>query len=95
MARHGRCFIGAILLLIAPLYILAQQTAPQTSNSTTQDPDGTSRTPKEQEEEQRSIGLPGNIAWKFNFDAAWGTFGFGNSLYTNVRPDPSGNLNDN
>jgi hypothetical protein len=35
------------------------------------------------------------VNWKFNFDAAWGTFGFANSLYTNVRPDPSGNLSDN
>ena len=42
----------------------------------------------------RSTGLPKKIQWKFNFDAGLGAFGFGNSLYTDVRPDPSGNLGD-
>ncbi len=41
-------------------------------------------------------GLPAAIDWNFNFDATWGAFGFGNSLYTNPKPDqPSGNLSDN
>lgn len=40
-------------------------------------------------------GLPEGVDWTFNFDATWGTFGFGNSLYTNPRPDePSGDLSD-
>src|SRR6476660_9504172 len=43
---------------------------------------------------ERSTGLPKKIQWKFNFDAGLGAFGFGNSLYTNARPDPSGNLGD-
>ena len=47
------------------------------------------------EEEERSTGLPGKGHWTFNLDAALGAFGFANSLYTNVRPDPSGNLGDN
>jgi len=42
----------------------------------------------------RPTGLPKKIQWKFNFDAGVGGFGFGNSLYTDVRPDPSGNLGD-
>ena len=42
----------------------------------------------------RTTGLPKKIQWKFNFDAGVGGFGFGNSLYTEVRPDPSGNLGD-
>jgi len=42
----------------------------------------------------RSTGLPKNIQWKFNFDAGLGGFGFGNSLYTQAHPDPSGNLGD-
>ncbi len=46
-------------------------------------------------EEERSTGLPGNLDWQFNFDAGLGTFGFANSLYTNARPDPSGDLSDN
>ncbi len=34
--------------------------------------------------------------WTFNLDATFGTFGFGNSLYRNPRPDdPSGDLGDN
>src|SRR5262245_46612016 len=41
-------------------------------------------------------GFPPGLDWKFNFDASWGAFGFGNSLYTNPKPDDdSGNLSDN
>jgi Alginate export len=47
------------------------------------------------EEEERSTGLPGKGHWTFNLDAGLGAFGFANSLYTDVRPDPSGNLGDN
>lgn len=40
-------------------------------------------------------GFPAGIDWKFDFGATWGGFGFGNSLYTNPRPDePSGDLGD-
>ncbi len=46
-------------------------------------------------EEARPDGLPKKFKWKFNFDAGAGVFGFGNSLYTDVRPDPSGDLSDN
>src|SRR5688572_14259194 len=44
---------------------------------------------------ERTTGLPKKIQWKFNFDAAVGAFGFGNSLYTDARPDPSGDLGSN
>src|SRR6476660_2407613 len=47
-----------------------------------------------QDSTARPTGLPKKIQWKFNFDAGVGGFGFGNSLYTDVRPDPSGNLGD-
>jgi hypothetical protein len=41
-------------------------------------------------------GLPSGLDWTFNFDATLGGFGFGNSLYTNPRPDePSGDLGAN
>jgi hypothetical protein len=43
----------------------------------------------------RETGLPKKIRWTFNFDAGLGTFGFANSLYTDVRPDPSGDLSEN
>jgi hypothetical protein len=43
----------------------------------------------------RSTGLPKRVEWKFNFDAGLGTFGFANSLYTDPRPDPSGDLSEN
>ena len=43
----------------------------------------------------RSTGLPTRVEWKFNFDAGLGMFGFANSLYTNPRPDPSGDLSEN
>jgi len=45
--------------------------------------------------EARPTGLPGQVDWKFNLDAGLGGFGFDNSLYTNTRPDPSGDLGDN
>jgi hypothetical protein len=45
--------------------------------------------------EARPTGLPGKVEWKFNLDAGLGGFGFANSLYTNARPDPSGDLGDN
>jgi len=45
--------------------------------------------------EARPTGLPSKVTWNFNFDAGLGMFGFANSLYTDVRPDPSGNLSDN
>ncbi len=47
------------------------------------------------EEEERTTGLPKKGTWSFNLDIGLGGFGFANSLYTNVRPDPSGNLSDN
>src|SRR5262245_51817918 len=50
---------------------------------------------QEQAAEERPTGLPKKVEWTFNFDAGAGAFGFGNSLYTDVRPDPSGNLGDN
>jgi hypothetical protein len=45
--------------------------------------------------EARPTGLPPQLHWEFNFDAGVGVFGFGNSLYTNARPDPSGDLSEN
>ncbi|HWC72994.1 MAG TPA: hypothetical protein VG454_03580 [Gemmatimonadales bacterium] len=48
-----------------------------------------------QGKDERSTGLPKKVQWTFNLDAGVGAFGFGNSLYTDVRPDPSGNLSDN
>jgi Alginate export len=53
------------------------------------------RQARAQEEEKRSTGLPTKPRWTFNFDAGFGSFGFAHSLYTDVRPDPSGNLGDN
>ena len=43
----------------------------------------------------RPTGLPKKVAWKFTLEAGLGAFGFSNSLYTDVRPDPSGDLSDN
>lgn len=46
-------------------------------------------------EEERPTGLPSKVQWKFNLDAGIGAFGFNNSLYTDARPDPSGDLSEN
>jgi hypothetical protein len=51
--------------------------------------------PAEAADEPRSMGLPPKAHWTFNFDAGWGFFGFANSLYANVKPDPVGDLSDN
>jgi len=44
--------------------------------------------------EERSTGLPLGIHWNFNFDAGWGSFGFGNSLYDNPKEPVPENLSD-
>jgi hypothetical protein len=44
--------------------------------------------------EARPTGLPGTIDWTFNFDAAWGTFGFNNSLFDNPKEPVPENLSD-
>jgi hypothetical protein len=45
--------------------------------------------------EARSTGLPSKLHWTFNFDAGWGNFGFGNSLFNNPKePDVDENLSD-
>jgi hypothetical protein len=47
------------------------------------------------QEDVRPTGLPKKITWTFNMDAGWGTFGFGNSLYTNPHePGTPENLSD-
>ena len=86
-------------MLIVTMYAGAQEANPQppadaqatTPQSSAEPPGKDTQEPKE----ERSTGLPKNINWEFNFDAGWGTFGFANSLYTDVRPDPSGNLGNN
>ena len=45
--------------------------------------------------DERPTGLPKKVQWTFNLDAGIGAFGFNNSLYTDVKPDPSGDLSDN
>ena len=48
-----------------------------------------------QSKDERPTGLPKKVQWTFNLDAGIGAFGFNNSLYTDVKPDPSGDLSDN
>lgn len=45
-------------------------------------------------EDDRGTGLPTRGDWTFHLDVGVGVFGFGNSLYANQRPDPSGDLSD-
>jgi hypothetical protein len=51
--------------------------------------------PLNAQEEEKPTGLPKKVQWTFTLDAGVGAFGFNNSLYTDVRPDPSGDLSDN
>jgi hypothetical protein len=50
--------------------------------------------PKAEQAEERSTGLPSTLDWTFNFDAGWGSFGFGNSLFTNPKEGVEENLSD-
>ena len=70
--------VGRHLPAIAAGILVLASTAPAQNQDTT----------------ARSTGLPKQVQWKFNFDAGLGAFGFGNSLYTQAHPDPSGNLGD-
>jgi len=78
---HTRTIHGllAAMALLVPLPALAQ-TAGQS-------------TPPEQTD-ARPTGLPPGIAWTFNFDAGWGSFGFGNSYYNNPKGTEAENLSD-
>jgi hypothetical protein len=73
---------------------LAALGALSAATTAAQEPSSPAPPPAPQEEE-RTTGLPGKGAWTFHLDAGLGGFGFANSLYTNVRPDPSGDLGDN
>jgi hypothetical protein len=44
--------------------------------------------------EERPTGLPSKISWKFNLDASWGSFGFGNSLYLDPKEGIRQNYGD-
>ena len=44
--------------------------------------------------DERPTGLPSSVTWTFNFDASWGTFGFGNSLFQDPKEGTGGNLSD-
>ena len=73
--------LGLMLILLGAAPARAQMPAADTT--------GTVQT------EARPMGLPLPGHWTFNLDAGFGIFGFGNSLYTNPKPDPSGDLSDN
>ena len=56
---------------------------------------GSSPERPQDKQEDRATGLPSAIKWTFNFDAGWGTFGFGNSLFINPKePGVDVNLSD-
>ena len=44
--------------------------------------------------EERPTGLPSKITWTFNLDAAWGTFGFANSLFEDPKEGVAQDLSD-
>jgi hypothetical protein len=100
--RRITCVIGVALLLSISTAARAQESSPTLPADPPKEAKaaGTSeQTPAPpadaQNKDAHDTGLPKKVNWTFNFDAGWGTFGFAHSLYTNVRPDPSGNLSDN
>jgi hypothetical protein len=92
------CVIGAVLFLSFSALAQTQQSPAANPPKEAQAAGSPAQAPvpaaEPQKEEDRPTGLPKKVKWTFNFDAAWGSFGFANSLYTNNRPDPSGNLGD-
>jgi len=44
--------------------------------------------------DERPTGLPSAVTWTFNLDAAWGNFGFQNSLFTDPKEGVPQNLSD-
>ena len=94
--RLGKASIfGLTLLVLLSIQAYAQQTTSEPPANAQPSNAANSESSSKENEEERTTGLPKRIKWTFNFDAAWGTFGFAHSLYTDVRPDPSGNLSDN
>ena len=84
MDRLGRATLACML---AAALIPAAAHA-QSQNTTDQDKPVEKPAP----EQGRATGLPKRLAWTFNFDAGWGSFGFANSLYINPR-DPGATVN--
>ncbi len=86
MSRATRTILIVVSVLVAvlmPIAVRAQDRAPGPPQETPPQP------------EERPTGLPTPIKWTFNFDAGWGTFGFGNSLYDNPKePGVEENLSD-
>jgi hypothetical protein len=68
-AVSGSLFLS--LIFLSPVSVRAQTVASDTPAA------------EAQAQDVRPTGLPKRITWTFNMDAGWGTFGFGNSLYTN------------
>jgi Alginate export len=77
-----------LFAFLVPAGVRAQEGAPDKPVDKPQD------TPQDKQA-QRPTGLPSPITWTFNFDAGWGTFGFGNSLFINPKdPGVEENLSD-
>jgi hypothetical protein len=75
----ARIPLAMLILLLAPATLPAQD-PPQ------DEPD--------KKTDERPTGLPSPIAWTFNLDAGWGTFGFANSLFNNPKEGVEENLSD-
>lgn len=82
---------GAAVALIGVLsagQVRAQSPSPESA------PQTAGQTPPETKSDARPTGLPPGIAWTFNFDAGWGSFGFGNSYFNNPKGSEQENLSD-
>jgi hypothetical protein len=71
MSRAILCLLVTLGCLVIPAPVRAQE-PPEAK-------------PEEDKADERPSGLPSRVAWTFNFDAGWGTFGFANSLYNNPK----------
>ena len=71
--------LGGLLAPLVPVAVQAQDQAPA---------------PPDAAADERPTGLPSRVAWTFNFDAGWGSFGFANSLFANPREGVQENLSD-
>lgn len=91
MTRAMRTVVVVSAFLLAPTGLLRAQSQ-TTDDKPAEQPEAT----QGEAAKARSTGFPGSdIKWTVNFDAGWGTFGFGNSFYNNPKePGIDENLSD-
>jgi len=95
MTRAIRQVACIMCFAVLPGLARAQDGPPPASPAPPSPPPAPPAQDRQDKQEPRPTGLPTKIAWTFNVDAGWGSFGFANSLFTNPKePGVDENLSD-